>query len=698
MTTYQCRFSGLQKMSKRSTKYLALRAAVHVALAALIVNAAHAAAPVAAEASDLSLEELLKVEVTTASRKSQQVNDIAAAVFVITRDDLARSGATTIPEALRTAPGVTVARMAANRYAVSVRGFNGRFANKLLVLIDGRSIYSPLFSGVLWEFEDTFLEDVERIEVIRGPGGALWGANAVNAVINIITRKARDTQGGLMVAGTGTSEHAFGAARYGGALENGHYRLWAQANSQEPSVDKQGNTANDAARTTRAGFRSDFTLRGGNRLTASGAAYEVDSNDRWWLPSLVSPLGFVPTKLKESGKGAHLLARHEWALSGNAEAALQAYVNHTELRVPGQISEDRTTFDIDFQRRLIGTTHDLIWGLGYRNSRDSTGSTGTYMLRPQNATFSLTNAFIQDDWTLVPERFRVIGGLRLEHNNFTGLEPQPNARFIWTPSAEQSVWGAVSRAIRTPSRGERDAEADVAVTPASGPVPAILTRRLPTVEGQAKAEVIETAELGYRMKLSPTLSVDVAAFRSNYDKLRSTSLGTQQVVLARPQPYVVQNINSDSTVKATSRGFELSGDWQLAPWWRLQANYVYLDINAISRKADAAAEESARSLERTDPRHRASIRSSMTLAKRHQIDVWLRYVSDAVGTPAGGGGVPAYTELDFRYGWRVNSMLDVSFGGQNLLKRRHAEFIPDLLPSEPLDIERSFYVKTKWQF
>lgn len=681
-------------MTKHAKHHFARYAALHAALA---IGLAHAATP-AVEAPDLSLEELLKVEVTTASRKSQQVNDIAAAVFVITREDIARSGATTIPEALRNAPGVSVARMAANRYAVSVRGFNGRFANKLLVLIDGRSIYSPLFSGVLWEFEDTFLEDVERIEVIRGPGGALWGANAVNAVINIITRKSRDTQGALLVAGTGTAEHAFGAARYGGSFENGHYRLWAQTNSQEPSVDRQGNAANDDARTTRAGFRTDITLKGGNRLTASGAAYEMDSKDRWLLPSLVSPVGFVPTKVNETGNGAHLLARHEWALSGNSEAALQAYVNRSKLRVTDQISEDRTTFDIDFQRRRIGTSHDVIWGLGYRYSRDATGSAGTYMLKPQDATFSLINAFIQDDWAVVPERFHVIGGLRLEHNNFTGLEPQPNARFVWTPSAEQSVWGAVSRAIRTPSRGERDAEADVAVTPASGRVPAILTRRLPTAEGQAVSETVNTVEVGYRMKLSPTLSVDAAAFHSEYDKLRSTSLGSQQLVLARPAPYVVQNINSDNSIKARSRGLELTAEWQAAPWWRVQANYSYLDIKATSKKADLASEAGALSLERTDPRHRVSLRSSMTFAKRHQLDVWARYVSEALGTPETGGSVRGYTELDFRYGWRVNQMLDLSIGGQNLLKRRHAEFIPDLLPAEPVEVERSFYVKSKWQF
>ncbi|MEQ1516287.1 MAG: TonB-dependent receptor, partial [Usitatibacteraceae bacterium] len=437
-------------MLKRSFIGSLLHSPLSIAVTASIgCLSAQAAAP---ETIELSLEDLLKVEVTTASRKSQQVNDIAAAVFVITRDDIQRSGATTIPEVLRLAPGVNVARMAANRYAVSVRGFNGRFANKLLVLMDGRSIYSPLFSGVLWEFEDTMLENVERIEVIRGPGGALWGANAVNAVINIITRKSRDTTGTTVIAGSGTAEHAFGAISHGGALTDGNFRVWAQGNSQEPSVDKSGGNANDAARTSRAGFRTDWTLDGGNRLMVSGAAYDMTAGDRWFFPSVTSPIGVRSATITEKSHGGHLLARHEWALSGSSEAALQAYVSSSKLSVV-DISEERTTVDVDFQHRSAGKVHDLIWGLGYRYSPDRIISSGSFNLSPERANFSIASAFIQNEWTLVPDQFRVVGGLRVEHNSFSGTAPLPSARFIWTPSSDQSVWGAVSRAIRTESRG-----------------------------------------------------------------------------------------------------------------------------------------------------------------------------------------------------------------------------------------------------
>ncbi len=679
-------------MNKKSTLLLSIIAA----LASTALASPYAfAAPT--EAVDPSLEDLLKVEVTTASRKTQQVNDIAAAVFVITRDDIQRSGATTIPEVLRMAPGVNVARMAANRYAVSVRGFNGRFANKLLVLMDGRSVYSPLFSGVLWEFEDTMLDNVERIEVIRGPGGALWGANAVNAVINIITRKSRDTLGTQVTLGSGTTEHVFGSIRHGGTLTDGHFRVWAQTDSQEPSIDTRGNKATDEARSTRVGFRADWLLSGGNRLMVTGGLFDVSANDRWYLPSLISPIGVAPTDVTQTGRGGHLVARHEWALSGNSEAALQASINHGNLAVSSAIRENRTTADIDFQYRKVGQAHDVLMGAGYRYSPDSVRSDGTYQLNPSARTFSLANVFIQDEWTLVPGQFRVIGGLRVEHNSFTGVEPQPNIRAIWTPSRDQSVWAAASRAIRTPSRGELDAELNVAAVPATATTPAVLIRRQAN-STDAKAEKVNTFELGYRMKFSTTLSVDVAAYQSEYTDLRTSELGQAQFVLARPAPYVLQASIGTNQLKAKSHGLEISADWQVTPWWRIQPNYAYLNVSTKPLTADRFNVASATNLEKGDPRHQVSIRSSMTFAKVHQLDLWLRRISELEAAQLNVGSIPAYTELDARYSWRLNNGLDLSIGGRNLLKRRHAEYIPDLLPSEPVEIERSFYFKTKFNF
>ena len=339
----------------------ACRAAL-VALGTLLAGAAQA---VDAEAIDLSLEDLLKADVMTASRKAQRLSDVAAAVFVVTREDIERSGATSIPDALRMVPGVQVAKLANNRWAVSVRGFNGRFANKLLVLMDGRSIYSPLFSGVFWEAEDTLLEDIDRIEVIRGPGAALWGANAVNGVINIITRKTRDTQGTLVAASAGTDRDGALAARYGGQAGDGHFRVWAKGFRRGESVGLTGVAGNDHWRATRAGFRGDWNTDAGGRFTVSGGFHDSTTGDRWNLADLASPAGFTATPMSQSNRGAHLLGRHEWFSEGGDESVLQASVDQTELIVRNAIREHRTTADLDFQRRArFADRHDLVWGLG----------------------------------------------------------------------------------------------------------------------------------------------------------------------------------------------------------------------------------------------------------------------------------------------------------------------------------------------
>ncbi|MGB0127524.1 MAG: TonB-dependent receptor plug domain-containing protein, partial [Rhodocyclaceae bacterium] len=391
--------------------------------ALVVASLARAGEPAAI---DLSLEELLSIEVTTASRKAERLQDVAGAVFVITREDIEQSGATSIPEVLRMAPGVQVARLSQNRWAVSVRGFNGRFANKLLVLMDGRSIYSPLFSGVIWEAEDTLLEDIDRIEVVRGPGAAMWGANAVNGVINIITRRARDTQGSLLVAGAGTEERAFAAFRHGGEAGEGHYRVWGKVFARDESVNLAGNRASDDWQAGRVGFRGDWPLASGNRLTLSAAAYNGTAGDTWDYPDLASPLGFRLQPTEQRNQGAHVIGRREWTFDDASEASFQAYVDHSEVDIERVVNVKRTTADLDFQhRKLFGKTHDLIWGLGYRVSRDNTVGKALVDFSPKSRDFRLATAFAQDDITLLPDRLRLMAGARLEHNSFTGFEFQP---------------------------------------------------------------------------------------------------------------------------------------------------------------------------------------------------------------------------------------------------------------------------------
>jgi len=648
------------------------------------------------DAVDLSLEELLDAEVMTASRKLQRLNDVAAAVFVISREDIERSGAMSIPEALRMAPGLQVARLANNRWAVSARGFNGRFANKLLVLMDGRSIYSPLFSGVIWEAEDTLLEDIERIEVIRGPGAAMWGSNAVNGVINIITRKARDTQGDLLVAGAGTEEKAFAAFRHGGQAGDGHYRVWGKAFTRDASVTLAGQPGHDDWSAGRIGFRGDWALAVGDRLMVSGQAYTGPTGDRWNSPDLASATGFTPTSMQQIGNGAHLLARREWRKTDGSEAAFQTYVEQSETGISNAFHEVRSTLDMDFQQRtLFAQQHDVIWGLGYRYSHDQIDSHGIFLFQPQSRDFSLFSAFVHDEITLRPETLHLILGARLEHNSFTGFEPQPNVRLTWTPTPNEALWGAVSRAVRTPSRIELDAQADLSVTLANPPtVPAnVLTRYVPRADRTLLAERVTAFEVGYRHQWDSKLSLDLAAFYNDYDNLRSTGLGALQ---AAP-PFLIQTVIPTNKLTARTRGVELSLDYHAAAWWRLQPAYSYLWITSKAPSDDVVEQSGAAALEGRSPRHQFSLRSSMTLSGQRQFDFWLRHVSALESADRSGSVVPAYTTLDLRYAWRPTKGLELALVGQNLLDRRHPEFVPDF-PSEPLQIERGLYVKAKWQF
>ena len=659
------------------------------------------AAPDAAVAVDMSLEDLLNVEITSAARKSQRLNDVAAAVYVISREDIERSGATNIPEALRLAPGVNVARLANNRWAVSVRGFNSRFSNKLLVLMDGRSMYSHLFSGVLWEVEDTLLEDIERIEVIRGPGAAMWGANAVNGVINIITRRARDTQGSLLVAGAGSEESAFASFRHGMAAGDGHLRVWGKGFARDESVTPQGETGNDYWRAGRAGFRGDWMMGGGHRLTLSGQAYYGTSGDTWHVPDIGSPAGVTLTDMRQKASGGFLMARNEWTLQGGSEAAVQAYVAASELEVPGAFKEQRTTVDLDFQHRiLLGDRHDLVWGLGYRHSQDDISSGGMINIQPQKRSFSLVSAFIQDEITLVPDTLRLLLGLRLEDNSFSGFAPQPNARMIWTPSANQSLWASVSRAVRTPSRAELDGQVDAFVVPARSPVNPtplpLVVSNIPNGQDLPN-ETLTAYEIGYRHQFGPGLSADVALFYNLYDELRAQMTGSPRLVLAQPQPYVLLPVSPDDSAKARTHGVEIAVDWYPLPWWRIQPIYSYLDLRASSKTGDPASLLSVETTNSGSPQHQWALRSSMSLSERQHFDLWLRHVGKlaASGSPL---YVPAYTTLDLRYAWRPTRDFELSLVGQNLLDGQHPESVASLLPSRNLEIERGYYLKARWQF
>ena len=458
-------YSGIHKMHTRSRIKDKTVVLVSTLLSSILL-----ANPVQASGSmdnylDLPLEDLLSMEVTSVSKKKQRLTEAAAAVFVITQEDIRRSGVTSIPEALRLAPGLQVAKIDANKWAISSRGFNTQFVNKLLVLIDGRSVYTPSYSGVYWDAQDTLLEDIDRIEVIRGPGATLWGANAVNGVINIITKQAGDTQGGLMVASAGNEEKVIAGLRYGAELnKNTHGRLYLKFNERDssyaPGLDDE---AGDDWKSLRGGFRIDSQPSDKDRWTVQGDVYEADENQTlnlWRDPSDPSNLNFAPFYLDANtadeieSSGWNLLTRWDHLLSNTSNITLQLYYDHTK-RAENFLLQEQDTLDIDFQHQLeVFGNHDLVWGLGYRHIEDEFSNTYIVAFLPDSGSSDLFSAFLQDEIELLPDRLRLTLGSKFEQNDFTGFEVQPSARLIWLPTERSTLWGSVSRAVRTPSRLE----------------------------------------------------------------------------------------------------------------------------------------------------------------------------------------------------------------------------------------------------
>ena len=606
------------------------------------------------ELKSLSIEELMEIDVTSVSRRSERVSQAAAAVSVITSEDIRRSGVTTLPEALRLANALHVARADSRTWAISARGFNITTANKMLVLIDGRSIYTPLFSGVFWDVQDIVLEDVDRIEVIRGPGATLWGANAVNGVINIISKSARQTQGGLVSAGAGNEERGFGALQHGGKLGE---RTWYRAYGKHRSVDAlalaSGGSAEDPLRMTQGGFRVDGERSERDSFTLQGDVYQ----------GRIGELIRSDTDVA----GGNLLGRWTRRFSETSSLDLQVYWDRTHRRVPTQFEERRDTWDVELQHRLpLGGRHDLVWGLGYRSSSDDVESSPVLLWVPGERDLDLFTAFAQDEISLIPERLRLTLGARLEAHEIAGTEVQPTVRVAWTPGERQILWGAVSRAVRAPTRIDED------IRFVSGPV--VVLQGNPDFEFE---EVI-AYELGYRLQPRASTSLDFVAFYNVYDDLRSQ----ERPASGAPVPITLGN-----ELNAETWGGELRLNLQAAPWWRLYSSYSFFqkDLSFDPGSTDVTGGAS----EGNDPESRFALRSYMDLPGRLELDAWLRY-TDRLPQPR----VPAYTELDLRLGWRATDRLELSLVGQNLLNEQHAEFWTAI----PKEVERSFYGRATWRF
>jgi iron complex outermembrane receptor protein len=585
-------------------------------------------------------------------------------------------------------PGLQVSRISSNQWAITSRGFNGRFANKLLVLMDGRSVYTPAFSGVFWEAQDTLLEDIERIEVIRGPGAALWGANAVNGIINIITKHAQDTQGGLVTAGAGTEERGFGALRYGARVgEDAYLRAYAKYFHRDGFVDTEGEDTPDDWHQGRTGFRLDWRAATHDRLTVQGDAYQGKAGQWLTIASLVSPLRQTVAQDADMS-GANLLARWQRVLSPSSEMALQVYYDRTQRDDP-IMEEVRDTFDIDFQHRFaLGERHEVVWGLGYRYSHDDLTRTFIASADPESRDTHLVSAFVQDDIALIPDRWRLTLDSKFEHNDFTGVEVQPNVRLLWTPDERQAVWAALSRAVRTPSRAEDDYRVNFI-----GPsIPGILA----TMQGNRDfdAETLLAYELGYRVQPADRLTLDIAAFYNVYDDLRTFEPGRPVVELVPLPPHLLIPSLAKNRGSGNAWGVELAADGRLCDGWRLQLAYTYWDIDL---ETDAGGRDvNLDDEEDTSPRHQVSLRSSTSLTHTLDLDLWLRYTDGfdgfGVSSPIG-----SHTALDLRLAWRPHKDLELSIVGQNLLDDRHLEFTSEFLTSG-IEVERGVYGKVSWRF
>ncbi len=635
--------------------------------------------------SRMSLEDLSNIEITSVSRQPERILDAAASINVITNEDIRRSGATSIPEALRLADNLNVAQKNSHDWAISARGFNTDLGNKLLVLIDGRTVYTPLFSGVFWDRQDYLLEDIERIEVISGPGSTLWGANAVNGVINIITKSTKDTQGLYVETGLGTELKNSTSVRYGGKLaSNVSYRLYGKYFDRDDQVIKNGRNASDAWHMSQGGFRIDAEASAQDSFTLQGDFYGGDEED--------------PITGRESGaNGSNILGRWTRTFSEDSDMSLQLYYDRTHFSVPkpatapplvipaGVLEDDLDTYDIDFQHRFrLNERNRIVWGLGYRYTHNEVDSAPTVALDPEHLDQDLYSAFIQDEIKLHEKLFLTLG-TKVEHNDYTGWEVEPSARAQWNVAPSQMLWAAVSRAVRTPSRLDRDLR-----TPTTLPLP--FPQSILDGSNDFVSEKVIAYELGYRAQIGPKFSTSVSVFYNEYDDVRSVSPSPPDI-FGLPFPFVF-----DNNLKGETYGMELSANYQVFDWWRLHIGYNVLEENIRIKRGEVDLNNAHN--ETADPKHQVSLRSSMNLPNNLELDANLRWV-DTLHTndPNNGavtGTVPSYTELSVRLGWHPTSRLELSLTGQNLLHDQHPEF--GFPTPERVEIERSIYGKVQWRF
>ena len=634
--------------------------------------------------AELSIEELMDVRVSVVTRGEQPWFESAAAVYVLTDEDIRRSGFTTIPDLLRLVPGMQVARIDAHTWAVGARGLNGRFSNKLLVLIDGRTVYTSLFSGVLWDAQDLMIEDIDRIEVIRGPGASLWGSNAVNGVINIITKFAQDTQGHLAVVGAGGEERGSGAVRQGGTLGTAAYRVYAKYRDRDRGGSRKKLRAHDAWDMWRGGFRVDWSGRADERLTLIGDYHAGDQDQTVDKEPILTPPFSRSQEYTTHVSGVHLVARWQRDMQRRGELQAAVSLDRSDREDP-IVDERRTTVDLEVQHRLaVGTRHQLVWGLGMRSTSDAIDSSFVISIDPRERNVGVYSGFVQDEVRLASGRLRATAGTRVEHNDFSGVEIQPNARILWMPTSRQALWAAVSRAVRLPTRSEADGRFVASVSSLADDAVAVVELR--GSRGFDSEEVV-TFEGGVRSRPTRDLTLDVAGYYSLYESLRTGEPAAPiPDTTATPRRSTIPFMASNKA-EGTTYGVEVAADWGLRPWWRwrLAYNYLNMDVDLDSDSESPGTE----TIERDNPEHQLVVRSSWDL-RSATADVSVRRVAELPSR------ADAYTTLDARLAWRPQPDLELSVAALNLLDAPRQEFKAELINILTTKVRRSAHVTARW--
>jgi iron complex outermembrane recepter protein len=667
------------------------RAACAVALVAM-VGCCSLPAWSQQETTDLSarsLEDLMNIEVTSVSKTKETLSHTAAAVFVISPEDITRSGATNIPDLLRMVPGVDVAQINANTWAVSVRGFNARFSNELLVMVDGRPVYTETFGGVFWDVLDLPMEDIERIEVIRGPGGSIWGANAVNGVINIITKKASETLGGLVVTGGGNTDQGFGTTQYGGrAGEQTDYRVYTKYSNQDHFPSPAGQDGGDGWHLLQGGFRTDSVVSSKDTLTFQGDIYTGrEGQPTVEFPSVTATAAQNIEVLANLSGG---FVQGDWDHRSSADSDTSLQVSWERYKLNDILREHRDTLDIDFQNHYSGwTRQNIVWGLTYRYSMTDSDGGLSVSLVPARLATQLFGSFIQDEITIVPDKLYLTVGAKLEHNYYTGFGFMPSARVAWVPTQHHTLWAAVSKAERTPTSIDTSIRSDLSGFTGAGGVPVLVEL---IGNPHFKNEGLIAYEAGYRTTVLKQLSIDFTAYFNDYNNLETTEPAAPFFANTPAPPHLVVPLTNENLMHGETQGVEVAVNWQPIHRWTLSPGYAFEEIH-MHLSPTSQDTTSVSQAQGSSPGHSAQLRSHFELAHGLSWDASVYFV-DRLANPV----ERAYTRLDTGLSWHFAKGASLGIFGQNLLADTHEEFVDPTGSVRTTLVKRDAYAKFTWRF